>query len=222
ILPPTMPGHQPYCPYTLHPSPSGAWTAPNLARARRLVRASGTHGDKVTVPDLTPRGPVPVAMARYVASVLDQLGYRAWVALFATYNPYTSFTQAPRHRPQLSFFTWYQDFPAPSDFIDPLFTCGSFLPHDQSNANVAEFCDPRIDTQVRKALALQARGLAAAAPGWAAIDHELVDKAIWVPMFNPRVLTVLSARVGNYHLHPSGTLPIDQRWVRYRRLHQRP
>ena len=99
ILPPTMPGYQPYCPYTLHPSPGGAWTAPNLARARRLVRASGTRGDKVTVPDLTPGGPVPLAMARYVASVLDQLGYRASVRLFANYNPYTAFTQDSRYRP---------------------------------------------------------------------------------------------------------------------------
>jgi len=214
ILPPTMPGYQPYCPYTLHPSRGGAWTAPNLARARRLVRESGTRGDKVTVPDMTPGDPVPVAMARYVASVLDQLGYRASVRLFANYNPYTAFTLDSSDRPQLSFFTWYQDFPAPSDFIDPLFTCGSFLPHDQNNLNASEFCDPRIDTQARQALARQARGLAVAAPRWTAIDHELADQAPWVPLFNPRNLTVLSAGVGNYQFHPYWNLLIDQLWVR--------
>jgi peptide/nickel transport system substrate-binding protein len=26
-LPPNFPGYQPYCPYTLNPSPAGAWTA---------------------------------------------------------------------------------------------------------------------------------------------------------------------------------------------------
>ena len=78
ILPPTMPGYQPYCPYTLHPSPGGAWTAPDLARAQQLVRASGTRGDKVTVlaTNLGSGLPGP-ATARYVASVLDRLGYHA-------------------------------------------------------------------------------------------------------------------------------------------------
>src|SRR5262249_26046050 len=31
ILPPTLLGYQPYCPYTISPGPSGAWLAPDLA-----------------------------------------------------------------------------------------------------------------------------------------------------------------------------------------------
>ena len=215
ILPPTMPAHQPYCPYTLHPTPGGAWTAPDLARARQLVRASGTRGDKVTVPatNLGPGLPGPTT-ARYVASVLDRLGYRASVRLFANYPAYGAFQADSRDRPQLSFFTWYQDFPTPWDFIGPLFTCASFLPDNPGNANDAEFCNPRIDTQIRQALTLQTQGLAAAAPRWAAIDHELVDQAPWVPLYNLRDLTVLSARVGNYQFHPYWNLLIDQLWVR--------
>lgn len=49
ILPPGMPGYQPYCPYTLNPGPAGAWTAPQLARAEQLISASGTRGARVTV-----------------------------------------------------------------------------------------------------------------------------------------------------------------------------
>jgi ABC-type transport system substrate-binding protein len=49
ILPPTLPGYQPSCPYTINPGASGAWQAPDLARARQLVRQSGTLGDKVTI-----------------------------------------------------------------------------------------------------------------------------------------------------------------------------
>jgi peptide/nickel transport system substrate-binding protein len=118
-----------------------------------------------------------------------------------------------RNRPQLSFFGWLQDFPAPQDFIQ-LFTCASFVPGNPGNVNVAEFCSRRIDAQVQQALALQAQGLAAASPRWATIDHELTDQAPWVPLFNPRDLTVLSARVGNYQFHPYWNLLIDQLWVR--------
>ena len=39
--PPGVPGYRPYCPYTRHPTPGGAWTSPDLGRARRLVAASG-------------------------------------------------------------------------------------------------------------------------------------------------------------------------------------
>ena len=49
ILPPGLAGYQRYCPYTEHPAADGSWRAADLARARRLVAASGTAGMKVTV-----------------------------------------------------------------------------------------------------------------------------------------------------------------------------
>jgi peptide/nickel transport system substrate-binding protein len=207
FLPPTMPGYQPYCPYTLDPGPGGGWTAPDLARAQQLVRTSGTRGDTVTVPSFQ-GGPPGLATARYVASVLDQLGYRASVRWFSA----SAFTYDSRARMQLTYIDWTEDYPAPWDTIGPLFSCGSFDSPD--NVNAAEFCDPRIDTQVQQALTLQAQGLAAAEHSWTAIDHELVDQAPYVPLSNPRDLTVLSTRVGNYQFHPYWNLLIDQLWVR--------
>ena len=214
VLPPTMPGYQPYCPYTLQPSPGGAWTAPDLALAEQLVRASGTRGDAVTVLAGAFGAPLPApATGRYVVSVLDQLGYRASLRM-ASANRYFSMLGDSRDRVQAGFFPWYQDYPAPSDFIGPLLTCGSFVPGSPGNVNTAEFCDPRIDTRVQQALGLQVRAPGAAAGQWAAIDHALADQAPWVPLYNPRDLTVLSARVGNYQFHPYWNLLIDQLWVR--------
>jgi YVTN family beta-propeller protein len=214
VLPPTMPGYQPYCPYTLQPSSGGAWTAPDLARALRLVRASGTGGDPVTVLDGTFGDPLPApATGRYIVSVLDQLGYRATLRM-ASPDAYFSVLGNSRDRVQAGFFSWFQDYPAPSDFIDPLLTCGSFLPGNPGNLNAAEFCDPRIDAQAQHALTLQAGAPATAADRWAAIDRELVDQAPWVPLYNPRDLTVLSVRTGNYQFHPYWNLLIDQLWVR--------
>ncbi len=214
ILPPTMPGYRPYCPYTLQPGQGGAWTAPDLARAERLVRASGTRGDSVTLLYSNQGAPFPSpATGRYLVSVLDQLGYHASLRV-TSLGAYYSRLGDSRDRVQAGFFPWYQDYPAPSDFIDPLFTCGSFLPGTPGNINVAEFCDPRIDTQAGQALALEVRDPAAAAGRWAAIDRELVDKAPWAPLYNPRDLTVLSARAGNYQFHPYWNLLIDQLWVR--------
>jgi YVTN family beta-propeller protein len=214
VLPPTMPGYRPYCPYTIQPGPGGAWTAPDFARAEQLVRASGTAGDRVTVLYSDQGAPFPSpATARYVVSVLDQLGYRALLRVVSP-DAYYSVLGDSRNQLQAGFFSWYQDYPAPSDFIDPLLSCGSFLPGNPANLNTAEFCDPRIDAQAGQALTLGSGGPAVAASRWAAIDHELVDEAPWVSLYYPRDLTVLSARVGNYQFHPYWDLLIDQLWVR--------
>jgi peptide/nickel transport system substrate-binding protein len=216
VLAPTLPGYRPYCPYTLDPSRSGSWTAPDFAKAERLVAGSGTRGNKVT---LLLTGPPPGAptlqVGRYVVSVLDRLGYQASLKVI---------TNAPAvglgdlsdssKRPQIGWFTWFQDRPTPSNFIEPLLTCRSFVPRSKDNLNLAEFCNRRLDVQIAHASALQARDPAAAGELWSRIDHELVDRAPWVPLYNPRTVTVLGRRVGNYKYHPFWNVLLDQLWVR--------
>ena len=212
VLPPTMSGYHPYCPYTIQPGPGGAWTAPDFARAEQLVRASGTLGDRVTVLYGHQDGFPTPATARYVVSVLNQLGYRA--SLRVVGSAYYSVLGDSRDRVQAGFFSWSQDYPAPSDFIEQLLSCGSFFPGNPVNINTAEFCDPRIDAQAGQALTLEPGDPAAAARGWAVIDRELADEAPWVSLYNPLDLTVLSTHVGNYQFHPYWDLLIDQLWVR--------
>ena len=214
ILPPTMPGYHPYCPYTIRPGPGGTWTAPDLALAQRLVRASGTRGDSVTVLDSNVPPPLPsLATGRYVVSVLDQLGYRASLRILNP-NAYYGALNDSRNRVQAGFFGWLADFPAPSDFIAPTLSCGSFLPGSTKSWNDAEFCDPRIDAQARQALTLETANPEAAAGRWSVIDRELAGEAPWVSLYNPRDVTVLSSRAGNYQFHPYWALLIDQLWVR--------
>ncbi len=214
ILPPTLPGYQPYCPYTINPDPSGAWTAPDLAQAEHLVRVSRTEGAKVTVlaGGFDPGLPVQ-ATGRYLVSVLDQLGYRASLQVI---NPATYYQRAGDSREQIQIgeFGWYQDFPAPSDFIVPLFTCHSFAPHNPANLNDSEFCNRHIDAEVTQALQISTHDPNAAGMLWARIDRDVVDQAPWVPLYNPSALVLLSARVGNYQFHPFWNLLLDQLWVR--------
>jgi ABC-type transport system substrate-binding protein/DNA-binding SARP family transcriptional activator len=216
ILAPTIPGYRPYCPYTLDPGPSGSWTAPDLARAQQLVAASGTKGTKVTllVSQPSPNEPTP-QIGRYIVSVLDRLGYRASFRIID--NNASAGVGAlgdSRRRPQIGWFTWFQDHPTPANFIDPLLTCAAFLPADATNLNVAEFCDRSIDAEVRRAHSLQETDPAAAGEEWGRVDRELVDRAPWAPLYNPRAVTALGARVGNYQYHPFWTVLLDQLWVR--------
>jgi peptide/nickel transport system substrate-binding protein len=215
VLPPTLPGYQPYCPYTLDPSPSGSWTAPDLARAERLVAGSGTRGTKVTLLMTPPPPGAPMLqIGRYVISVLDRLGYRASLKVITNTGAGLGPLSDSSKRPQIGWSNWLQDYPTPSNFIEPLLTCRSFVPRSQDNLNAAEFCDRRIDAQISRADALQTRNPAAAGELWSRIDHELVDRAPWVPLYNPRTVTVLGPRVGNYKYHPFWNVLLDQLWVR--------
>jgi peptide/nickel transport system substrate-binding protein len=103
ILPPTMPGYRPYCPYTILPGPGGDWTAPDLATARRLVQDSGTGGDRVTVL-YSNEGTdfASPATARYLVSVLDELGYRASLRMTRPI-PYWSVLADSRDQVQAGF-----------------------------------------------------------------------------------------------------------------------
>jgi peptide/nickel transport system substrate-binding protein len=148
----------------------------------------------------------------YTVSVLRRLGFRASLRVLSSprFERELGDSQA---QPQMGWFTWYQDYPAPSNFIEPLLSCRSFAPHDPANLNIAEFCDPKLDTQSAHAAALEARSPGIAAEEWRQIDRQLTNRATWLPLYNPRVPVALSERVGNYQYHPFWQLLLDQLWV---------
>jgi peptide/nickel transport system substrate-binding protein len=212
ILPPTLAGYVPNCPYTLHPGPSGIWRAPDLARARSLVAASGTRGMRVTVLVEPSDAANPTAkLGPYMVSVLDRLGYRA--SLRVTTRLYPIMNNS-RSRTQLGWFSWYSDYPAPSDFFAILLTCGSFIVNSAANTNDAEFCNQKIDREVSRARALQTVNPGAANEAWRRIDQQVTAQAPWLPLYNPRVDIATSPRVGNYQYHPFFVVLPDQLWVR--------
>ena len=208
ILPPDFDGYRPYCPYTADRSASGTWTAPDLVRARQLVRASGTAGQAVTVwiPAWTEIGP---AAGRYVVSVLDSLGYKARFRLAA--NPYSS--EDKRHV-QLGFIAWYPDFATPAGIFNATLTCTSYNRVNTLNQNFAEFCDPAIDREIATAESLQTSDLEAASKLWAKVDRDMTNEAPWVPFANAVELEVKSQRVGDYQFNPVWGTLLDRLWVR--------
>jgi hypothetical protein len=45
------------------------------------------------------------------------------------------------------------------------------------------------------------------------VDHELVDRAVWVPMVNLRSTEFVSRRLRNYQFNPVGGFIADQVWL---------
>jgi peptide/nickel transport system substrate-binding protein len=209
VLPPNFPGYVPYCPYSLGGGGT-TWVAPNLPMARKLIARSGTKGQAVTI--VNPNTPQGQATGLYFEGLLNKLGYKASLKLLAPPVANT-FTKNSRNKVQMTFSIWFQDYPTPSDFLDILAGCNSFLPNNDSNPNIEEFCDPSIQAQMNQASQLGVQSPAAANQLWGKIDHEVTDQAAMDVLVNPNVVTFVSKRVGNFEFNPQWEYLIDQSWV---------
>jgi peptide/nickel transport system substrate-binding protein len=212
VLTPNTDGYRPYCPYTLDPNPAGTYNGPDLAKARRLVAASGTKGQSVTVwfYDI----PIGHRNGAYIVSVLRSIGFKAHLSLI----PHTGGTW--RQDRQAGVSGWGADYPSANAVFSTSFTCRSYAPVPaDANFNAAEFCDHGIDAMIARARRLQISDPAAASRLWTKIDRDITDRAPWVTMNTPVNPEFVSRRTGNYTFcflssaTGSTSACLDQLWV---------
>lgn len=153
----------------------------------------------------------------YVTEVLNQLGLRAELVdmpveeYFSSINPpQAGGTPAgvPRH-PHVYLSGWISDYLGPGNMIEPQFHCG-----DLGAVNTSGYCNEALDERMEDALRLSTGEPGASNRAWAAIDHDLVDEAVHVPLTNPVITHVVSDRVGNVQLNPPWGLLLSLLWVR--------
>jgi peptide/nickel transport system substrate-binding protein len=208
VLPPGFPGHADYCPYTK--SPGATWSAPDLAKAKQLVKQSGTAGQKVAV--LSADDEVNKAVAVYLQSVLNQIGYKASVKPISG-NIFFTYAQNTKNKVQINVQQWYQDYPAASDFLNILFGCDSFHPGSDSSINIAGFCDKKIDKQMKHALKTALENETAANKEWTKIDKAVTDASPMATLFTPKHIDFVSKRVGNFTFSKQFYWLVSQSWV---------
>ena len=212
IIPPTIPGYAPYCPYTRHPAPSGRWSGPDLARAQRLIAASGTRGDPVTL--VTQNfGPSNEPVARYVIALLSRLGYRAHLRILTPEQMGALLDEDYRHPPQMHTASWTASVPSASDWITLQLSCGAWHPPTRLTDH-ALFCDPAVDRIAARAAELNTTDPVAADRLWTQADRDITNLAPWVTTVNETETDLVSQRVGDYQYVPTVFALLDQLWVR--------
>ena len=212
IIPATIPGHQPYCPYTLDPTASGRWTAPDLPRARQLIAASDTRGDTVTVLTESQSGPASEPVGAYIVSLLRRLGYHARLHV-VTAAQYTAAINDYRHPAQIATESWIADYPSAAQWITLHLSCAAWRPPTQLS-NRSQICDPRVDRLAARATELEVNDPSAADPLWAQADRLITNLAPWLPTVTETETDLVSQRVGDYQYVPTIGALLDQLWVR--------
>jgi ABC-type transport system substrate-binding protein len=198
LLPPGLAGYRPICPFTASPSASGAWTAPDLARATRLIAASGTRGIAVTVLGWRFHRKI----ARYLVDLLRKLGFRSHAAELGP-SSFDPDRWRGAHPVLLAIAGWVADSPQAAGFLEGIVGCGN-------RNNVSGFCDRGIDAAI--AHAQTAGGDAGVA--WQAVERRIAREAPVVPLQNPREVVITARRAGNVQFHPFDGVLLDRIWVR--------
>jgi peptide/nickel transport system substrate-binding protein len=210
LIPPGIPGYRPYCPYTKDPTKAGVWTGPDLARARQLVRASGTYGAHVTF--WTHDKPIAAVIAKVAVTALKAIGYHVTLKVLP-HTEYWNHVNTPANRSQAGFIGWSQDYPAASEFFIQ-FTCASYSPVNGQNGDQAQVCSRSFDRRFNAALSGQVTDSPQTAnANWASIDRLITNLGPWAALYNPRQLVFVSRRVQNLQSNPEWGILADQIWV---------
>ena len=205
LIAPGLPGYRRYCPYTLHPRADGAWSAPDMKRARQLVTRSGTRGERVDVwgsPD--GGGFDPPTLPEYLTGVLRALGYRVHLHLI----PNASWTVAMHRSAEVTADgNWVAAYPYPSSYVPSFVSCNG-------GTSNGYYCNPSLDREMQRAGLLELGDPSKAGALWQSIDRQLTNAAVWVPTVTQRDIEITSSRLHNYQYNPVWGFLADQAWLR--------
>lgn len=166
FLPVGMPGHPSGpCPYG---DPNGA---PNLNKAKQLVKESGMEGTPVTVWGQT-RSPHK-EFVDYYTTVLNAIGLKASEKLVASEQYYATIGNLSL-KAQTGWLSFSQDYPNPSDFYQ-LLDAKSILPKE--NHNLSQVNDPHIQSELAALAPVPSSRLDSVLGRWQALDRYTAEKA---------------------------------------------
>lgn len=178
ILPPGMPGHEQL---DLYPY--------DMAKAKALVAEADPADREITVWTLN-ISPNDDAGA-YLQDVLSKLGFDAKLKTVNADNYITVIGNTSNPDLDTGWANWFEDYPHPNDFFQPLLAGSSIAP--TNNSNFAQFDDPKLNERIEE-LSAQQLG-PEQEEQYAELDREYMEQAPWAPYGNRTLSLFVSSDV---------------------------
>ncbi len=180
-----------------------------MARARQLVRESGTAGQDVTL--IVPATAMDTSMGTYLRDMLQDIGYHAHLHPLSPAME-LAYAQNSANHVQISLMGWYADYVSPSNFVDTLFDCDNFHPGSDSSINMSGLCDAGVQTLVARIRHEHdpqvMQGL------WQQVDDRITRLAAAAPMISISYVDLVSPRLGNYFSTRLYHMTFSRVWVK--------
>jgi peptide/nickel transport system substrate-binding protein len=175
ILPEGMPGHK-----TLDLYPH------NIAKAKEMIEAAHPSDMNITVWTDT-ESPNNEA-GEYYEGVLKELGFHTTLKIINADNYFTVIGNRTTPDLDTGWSDWYEDYPHPNDFFQPLLAGESIL--QTNNGNFANIDEPALNKEIAKLGEEQLGPEQEAA--YAELDKKFMELAPWVP-YGTRTLSTFVA-----------------------------
>ena len=178
ILPPGMPG---YKKFELYPH--------NMAKAEQLIKEAKPSVRNITI--WTDSESPNNEAAEYYEGVLKKLGFNTKLKIINADNYFTVIGNRTTPGLDTGWADWYEDYPHPNDFFQPLLSSESILP--TNNGNFAEINDPKLSAKIKR-LGQEQLGPKQEAE-YAAMDKEFMQQAPWAPYGTRTLATFVSSAI---------------------------
>ena len=178
ILPPGMPG---YKEIDLYPY--------DVAKAKEMIKEANPSDMDVTVwgDNESPNDEA----VEYFNDVLQELGFNTTLKILNADNYFTIIGNETTPNLDAGWLDWFQDYPHPNDFFQPLLSQESIQPTNNSNLSMLD--NPRLDAKITE-LNEQPFGPEQEA-AYAELDEEFMEEAPWAPYGALSVATFVSDEI---------------------------
>ena len=178
ILPPGMPGYERIQPYP-H----------SLDKAKELVAAARPSDRAITV--WTDNESPNDEAGEYLEGVLKELGFETTLKNVNADNYFGLIGNESTPHLDIGFANWFEDYPHPNDFFQPLLSGESIVP--VGGTNLARIDEPELNAEIER---LAEGPLTPQVEGeYAELDRKFMEQAPWVPYGTSTLPTFVSSEV---------------------------
>lgn len=178
ILPPGMPGHKTF---ELYPY--------DLAKAKKMIAEANPSDRQISVWTDT-ESPNKEA-GEYYDDVLQKLGFDTTLKIINADDYFTLIGNQSTPDLDTGWSNWFQDYPHPNDFFQPLLAGESILPVNNGNYSLID--EPALNAKITR-LSAEEFGPQQEAE-YAELDREYMELAPWAPYGNLAVSTFVSSAI---------------------------